>query len=163
MMLKSRRAAPSGSRRFCSQFSTFTMAWKQGLNSFKVSMPCYLYSSPRFTAYASTDSLPRRLQGWILRPWLAATQAGITPAGLRDLARPQLWADPLLALAKVSAASSSAASSTGLFVIGPRAGDGQLMGVAHGVAVARVVTAWTPDVSSSTLQQIFSSIRRRMH
>ena len=64
------------------------------LNSFKVGILRYLYSSPGFTAYASTAPLPRRLQGWILRPWLAATQAGFPPAGLRDIARPQHCPNP---------------------------------------------------------------------
>lgn len=51
------------------------MTYFSGLNRFKVGILRYPYSSPGFAAYASTTPLPGQLQGWILRPWLAATQA----------------------------------------------------------------------------------------
>ncbi len=49
-----------------------------------------------FRAYASSASLPPRLQGWIPGPWLAATRAGLPPARLRGIAKPQPRPDPVV-------------------------------------------------------------------
>ncbi|MQM29069.1 MAG: hypothetical protein CRU78_00355 [Candidatus Accumulibacter phosphatis] len=47
-----------------------------------------------FRAYAASVPLPPPLQGWIPGPWPAATKAGVPPAKLHNIAKPQPRPDP---------------------------------------------------------------------
>lgn len=49
-----------------------------------------------FRAYASSATLPQHLQGSIPGPWLAATRAGLSPARIHGIAKPQPRPDPAL-------------------------------------------------------------------